>query len=67
MCVDDFGVKYTCKKQVQHLLDVLQQQYLIQYDWLGNEFLALTLDWHYDESYVDFNHVRHKFQHPDPK
>ena len=22
LCVDDFGVKYTCKKQVQHLLDV---------------------------------------------
>ena len=34
--VDDFGVKYTCKKQVQHLLDVLQQQYSIQYDWSGN-------------------------------
>ncbi|GFH47516.1 hypothetical protein CTEN210_03991 [Chaetoceros tenuissimus] len=73
LCVDDFGVKYTCKKQVQHLLDVLQQQYPIQYDWSGNEFLGLTLDWHYDEGYVDLwmkgyiNHVRHKFQHPDPK
>lgn len=44
LCFDDFRVKITCKKKVQHLLDVLQQKYPIQYDWSGNEFLELTLD-----------------------
>ena len=41
LCVDDFGVKYTCKKEVQHLLDVLQQQYPIQYDWSGNMMMDM--------------------------
>lgn len=53
LCVDDFGVKYYNEADVDHLITALEEHYKISTDWTGKHFCGLTLDWHYDKSYVD--------------
>jgi hypothetical protein len=45
LVVDDFGVKYVNKTDVEHLLGVLKEHYEIDTDWDGTRYLGLTLDW----------------------
>jgi hypothetical protein len=47
LVVDDFGVKYTNKDDVQHLVSVLKKDYEIDIDWEGTRYLGLMLDWDY--------------------
>jgi hypothetical protein len=47
LVVDDFGVKYTNKDDVKHLVSVLKQNCKINVDWEGMQYLGLTLDWDY--------------------
>jgi hypothetical protein len=47
LVVDDFGVKYTNKDNVKHLMNVLEQDYTIDTDWDGTQYLGLMLDWNY--------------------
>jgi hypothetical protein len=47
LVVDDFGVKYINKTNVDHLTSVLSQDYKIDTDWEGTRYLGLTLDWDY--------------------
>ena len=47
LIVDDFGVKYTRKKDAEHLLSVLREHYAISADWIGKRYIRLTLDWDY--------------------
>jgi hypothetical protein len=47
LVVDDFGVKYIDKDNVEHLISVLQQAYKVDTDWDGTRYLGLTLDWDY--------------------
>jgi hypothetical protein len=47
MVVDDFGMKYINKTNVDHLTSVLSQDYKIDTDWEGTRYLGLTLDWDY--------------------
>ena len=53
LCVDDFGVKYYSKNDLQHLHQAISQQYTCKIDEKGNNFLGFTLDWNYDKGYVD--------------
>ena len=53
LCVDDFGVKYLCKNDADHLLSSLQHNYEYTVDWTGNNFCGLTMYWQYDKGYVD--------------
>ena len=53
VCVDDFGIKYFSKEEAQHLLDCLGKHYKYTTDWKGKNYCGLTMDWHYDEGYVD--------------
>ena len=53
LCVDDFGVKYFCKNDADHLLSSLQHNYEYTVDWTGNNFCGLTMYWQYDKGYVD--------------
>jgi hypothetical protein len=45
--VDDFGIKYTDKADVDHLINALKQHYQITEDWEGKRYCGLTLDWDY--------------------
>ena len=42
LCVDDFGIKYVDRKDVDHLLNALRDLYSITFDWKGELYLGLT-------------------------
>ncbi len=69
LCVDDFGVKYFHKQDIQHLITALQQNYKISTDFEGTNYCGLTLDWFYDDGFVDVSmpgyvpRALEKFQH----
>ncbi len=52
LVVDDFGVKYINKAEVNHLIQTLKQDYKIEADWEGNRYLGITLDWNYKKCKV---------------
>ena len=72
LCVDDFGVKYNSKQDLDHLIDALKQHYEITIDMEGKNFCGLTLEWHYNSEYVDISMPGYvakklkKFNHPIP-
>ena len=72
LCVDDFGIKYTCLHDAQHLLNALTSAYTISTDWTGKHYCGLTLDWDYTGRTVDIStpnyihKVFHKYQHTPP-
>jgi hypothetical protein len=47
LVVDNFGVKYINKDNVEHLLDVLKKDYTCDTDWEGTRYLGLSLNWDY--------------------
>ena len=69
LCVDDFGLKYFHKEDVQHPMNALKTNYDISVDWSGKDFCGLTFDWHYEQDYVDvsmpiyIDKVLKRFQH----
>jgi hypothetical protein len=71
LTVDDFGVKYTRKEDVDHLIATLRILYTISIDWTGHDYCGLTLDWDYVNRTVDISipgyveNALHKFQHPE--
>ena len=50
--MDDFGVKYINKTDVEHLLSVLKKNDEVDTDRDGTRYLGLTLDWDYDNRIV---------------
>ena len=44
LVVDEFGVKYISKENVDHLIQSLQILYTISIDWTGYLFCGLTID-----------------------
>jgi hypothetical protein len=50
--VDDFGVKYVRKGDVDHLISILKKSYDITEDWTGSKYIGLTLDWDYNRGKV---------------
>ena len=69
LCVDDFGIKYYCKSDAEHLLNSLRCYYNITTDWTGEHYLGLTIKWAYHQGHVDISmpgyitKVLHKFHH----
>ena len=45
--VDDFGVKYTNKSGVDHLIQTLQALYSITINWTGSKYLGFTIEFDY--------------------
>ena len=52
LVVDDFGVKCINKDNVDHLLEVLKNDYTCNTDWEGTRYLGLSLDWDYKNRQV---------------
>ena len=49
LVVDDFGVRYTNKADVEHLLNALKEiGYKFSVDWEGTQYVGLNLEWDYD-------------------
>ena len=53
--VDDCGIKYHTKDDAQHLLDTIGKSYQYNTDWMGNNYCKLTLEWNYQNGYVDIS------------
>lgn len=72
LCVDDFGIKYDNKDDLNHLLHALKMFYDITIDMTGSSFCGLTLHWDYNNQFVDVSMPGYvekklqKFQHPMP-
>ena len=63
LTVDDFGVKYIGKEHAKHLMDVLKSYYKMEEDWEGKLYCGISLEWNYEEGYVDIsmpNYVKKK-------
>jgi hypothetical protein len=55
LVVDDFGVKYIHKGDVDHLIASIKKDYMLTKDWMGNLYCGIQLDWNYDERTVDIS------------
>ena len=55
LCVDDFGIKYFTKDDVNHLLEQIGTIYKYTTNWEGKDFCGLHFDWNYDKQYVDIS------------
>ena len=55
LCVDDFGIKYYSKADADHLINALKEKYEGTQDWSGKHFCGYTIDWHYEQRYVDIS------------
>jgi hypothetical protein len=71
--VDDFGVKYVDKKHAWHLVEALKKcTYELKDDWEGKLYYGITLDWNYEERYLDISmshyadKVLQRFDHNKP-
>ena len=52
LIVDDFGIKYTDKKDVVHLKTCLEEIYTMKIDWEGKKYCGIDLKWDYDKREV---------------
>jgi hypothetical protein len=72
LVVDDFGIRYTNRDDVEQLLAVLQKEYKCTIDWEGNRYVGLTLVWDYGKGTCNISMPGYiqrailRFEHPDP-
>ena len=53
LVVDDFGIKYSSKIQLQYLIDVLRTKYTITADMSGSLHIGVSLKWNYNKREVN--------------
>jgi hypothetical protein len=70
LVVDDFGIQYVNKSDVDYLLDALRKHYEdVTVEWAGKKFCGVNLTWNYPERHVDISmpgyiqKILHRFQH----
>ena len=47
-CIDDFGIKYNKKEDLDHQLNILRSKYEISTDYTRGNYIDITIDWHYE-------------------
>jgi hypothetical protein len=52
LVVDDFGIKYIRKDDLDHLINSLKKYYEVKVDLQGKEFVKIELDWDYEHGKV---------------
>jgi hypothetical protein len=52
LVVNNFGMKYVDKNNVEHLMSILKQDYTMDTNWEGTQYLGLTLNWDYTKRKV---------------
>jgi hypothetical protein len=55
LVVDDFGVKYVAKDDVDHLVSSIKKSYKLTEDWTGNLYCGIKLEWDYVGRTVDIS------------
>jgi hypothetical protein len=51
LVVDDFGVKYINKEDMDHLVQTIGNRYPIKVDWKAEYYLGSTIKWGYVNSF----------------
>ena len=73
LVVDDFGIRYTDKQHILHLINILKKWYELTTDWGGMAYWGITLSWDYKQGWVDLTipgyiaRVLQWFRHEPPK
>ncbi len=65
LIVDNVGVKYVSKNDVNHLITSIETTYTLTEDWTGNLYCGITLKWDYVNQHVDIsmpNYIKKKLQ-----
>jgi hypothetical protein len=65
LVVDDFGVKYESKDDVDHLIPSIKSTYKVTKDLTGNLYCGISLDWNYINQTVDISmpgYIKKKLQ-----
>jgi hypothetical protein len=52
LVVDDFGIKYLKKEDLDHLIQSLEKYYEVTVDLEGREYVKIELDWDYEKGEV---------------
>ncbi len=63
--VDDFGVKYESKDDVDHLIARIKSTYKLTKDWTGHLYCGISPDWNYINQTVDVSmpgYIKKKLQ-----
>lgn len=72
LVVDDFGIRYTNRNDVDKLMQALSTKYKFKTDWSGSRYIGLTLTWDYENRTVDISMPGYiarallRFKHPKP-
>jgi hypothetical protein len=65
LVVDDFGVKYESKDDMDHLIASIKSLYKLTEDWMGNLYCGISLNWDYINRTVDISmpgYIKKKLQ-----
>jgi hypothetical protein len=65
LVVDDFGVKYERKEDVDHLIASIKSTYKLTKDWTGTLYCGISLEWDYTNRTVDISmpgYIKKKLQ-----
>ena len=65
LVVDNFGVKYVKKEDLDHLKASIKSTYMLTKDWVGNLYCGITLKWDYKNRHVDISmpgYIKKKLQ-----
>jgi len=57
LVVDDFGIKYLKREDLDHLIQMLEKHYDVSVDLEGKEFVKIQLDWDYENRKVHLSMV----------
>lgn len=55
LVVDDFAVKYTSRKDADHLMHALKENYSVSEDWEGTKYCGISLKWDYTQRTCDLS------------
>ena len=73
LVVDDFGIKYIDKADVDYLIRAINSKYKFKVDWEGKQYVGMHLQWDYDQRQVKVSmdgylqEALKEFQHEPPK
>ena len=65
LVVDNFGVKYVDKNDVEHLITSIKSNYELTVDSTGNLYCGISLGWDYVNRWVDISmpgYIKKKMQ-----
>ncbi len=73
LVIDDFGVKYVDKADVDHLIASIKTTYTLTKDWTGHLYCGIELGWDYDKWAINISMLGYiqtrlkKYEHVVPK